>query len=372
MAEVKTLPPPPPVRRFDELGRPTKAQVEYDLRLNEFIKQSAGVDPNLIAKVSQIEVTANDALARIRTEETVRAADDLAISSQVTTVQADVGKNTALINSETTARTTGDAALATRIDNLVVTSGNNAAVIIDSEAQARIAADVALGVRIDDIKADAFQNSADIKIETTARVTSDSALAQQITTLEATVNNDINAKITAETTARTTADTALANQITALQVSVGTDISARLAAEATTRAQADQALSQQITTVEANVTNNLSAKLTQTTQAVADINGNLATKWAIEGTINGTTGKLEFSGVKKADGTGAQFGLFIGANTTINGSLLVQGSITADKLSANTLSAINADMGTITAGVMRSIDGKFIIDLTNKSITISD
>jgi hypothetical protein len=338
MAEVKTLPPPPPVRRFDELGRPTKAQIEYDLRLNEYI-QKGGNDPALIAKVNDVESKANDALAKIAKEQTERTDGDTAIAGQLTTIRAEVGDNKALITTETTARASGDTVLADRIDKLVVLSNNGAAVAIDAETQARITADTALGVRIDAIKADAFQNSADIKTEETARVTGDTALAQQIT---------------------------------ALQASVGTDISARLTAEATTRAAADQALSQQITTVEANVTNNLSAKLTQTTQAVADINGNLATKWAIEGTINGTTGKLEFSGVKKADGTGASFGLFIGANTTINGALLVQGSITADKLSANTLSAINADMGTITAGVMRSADGKFIIDLTNKTITISD
>jgi hypothetical protein len=338
MAEVKTLPPPPPVRRFDELGRPTKAQIEYDLRLNEYI-QKGGNDPALVAQVHRIESQVGDNLARLVREETARTDGDTVIAGQLTTIQAEVSSNKALITSEATARVSGDDILGKRIDSLVITSGNGAAVAIDAEVQARINADIALGVRIDAISADAFQNAADIKTEETARVTQDSALAQQIT---------------------------------ALQASVGTDISARLTAEATARANADAALSQQITTVEANVTNNLSAKLTQTTQAVADINGNLSTKWAIEGTINGTTGKLEFSGVKKADGTGAQFGLFIGANTEISGSLLVRGSVSADRLSANTLSAINADLGTVTAGMMRSNDGKFIIDLSNKSITISD
>lgn len=338
MAEVKTLPPPPPVRRFDELGRPTKAQIEYDLRLNEFI-QKGGNDPALIAQVNNLESKTNDALARIAREETARTDGDTVIAGQITTIQAEVNSNNALITSETTARVSGDTVLADRIDKIVITSNNGAVVAIDAETQARITADVALGNRIDKITTDAFQNAADISTETTARVTADTALAQQITVLQATVNNDIQAKITAEATARATAD---------------------------------QALSQQITTVEANVTNNITGKLTQTQQAVADINGNLATKWAIEGNINGVTGGLTFTGVKKADNSGPVYNLEINAGVTINGGLIVKNSITADKLSANSLSAINADLGTVTAGVMRSTDGKFIIDLTNKSITISD
>ena len=338
MAEVKTLPPPPPVRRFDELGRPTKAQIEYDLRLNEYI-QKGGNDPALAAKVNQIESQVGDNLARLIREETARADGDTIIANTVTTVQAATANNTALITTEQTARIQGDDVLGKRIDHLVITSNNGAAVAIDAEVQARINADLALGVRIDAVSADAFQNSADIKREETARITEDAALAQQITTLQATVNNDITAKLTAEQTARANADTALA---------------------------------QQILTVETNVNNNLTAKITQTQQAITDINGNLSTKWAIEGNINGATGKLEFTGVKKADGTGASFGLFIGANTTIAGNLIVDGSISASKLSANQLSAINADLGTVTAGMMRSPDGKFIIDLNNKAITISD
>jgi hypothetical protein len=46
-------------------------------------------------------------------------------------------------------------------------------------------------------------------------------------------------------------------------------------------------------------------------------------------------------------------------------------SITASKLNVDNLSAINADMGIVTAGRMQSADGTFIIDLTNKFISIS-
>jgi len=52
------------------------------------------------------------------------------------------------------------------------------------------------------------------------------------------------------------------------------------------------------------------------------------------------------------------------------GELIVDGSITANVLDVQDLSAITADMGTITAGVLQSTDQKFTINLTNKTISI--
>lgn len=46
------------------------------------------------------------------------------------------------------------------------------------------------------------------------------------------------------------------------------------------------------------------------------------------------------------------------------------GTLDASKISATSLSAITANAGTITAGVLRSSDNKFVIDLNNKTITI--
>lgn len=59
------------------------------------------------------------------------------------------------------------------------------------------------------------------------------------------------------------------------------------------------------------------------------------------------------------------------ATVGINGNLLVDGTILARSLSVGTLSAITADVGTVTAGVLKSSDDKFVIDLTNKTITIT-
>lgn len=55
----------------------------------------------------------------------------------------------------------------------------------------------------------------------------------------------------------------------------------------------------------------------------------------------------------------------------IDGDLIADGTIQARSLVAEKLSAISADLGTITAGKMQSDDGKFVIDLDNKTISIT-
>jgi len=62
-------------------------------------------------------------------------------------------------------------------------------------------------------------------------------------------------------------------------------------------------------------------------------------------------------------------GTFI-ANTVITNDMLA-GSITAGKIQTTTLSAIATNVGTVTAGTLQSTDGNFVIDLTNKTITIT-
>ncbi|SHJ69729.1 protein of unknown function [Bradyrhizobium lablabi] len=56
----------------------------------------------------------------------------------------------------------------------------------------------------------------------------------------------------------------------------------------------------------------------------------------------------------------------------ISGNMYLDGAITARVLNVGSLSAISANMGTITAGLMQSPDGHFVVDLTNRRLTISD
>lgn len=65
-------------------------------------------------------------------------------------------------------------------------------------------------------------------------------------------------------------------------------------------------------------------------------------------------------------------GLVDGVSTVgINGNLLVDGSIAARSLDVATLSAITADIGEVTAGVLRSSDDSMVIDLDAGTIVIT-
>ena len=58
--------------------------------------------------------------------------------------------------------------------------------------------------------------------------------------------------------------------------------------------------------------------------------------------------------------------------TKIDGGDIYTNTVTATQINVSSLSAINADMGTLTAGIARSSDSKFIIDFTNKHLKVYD
>lgn len=57
---------------------------------------------------------------------------------------------------------------------------------------------------------------------------------------------------------------------------------------------------------------------------------------------------------------------------TIQAAQIAAGSISADKMAVATLSAIAANIGTVTSGMLQSSDGKMQVDLTNRRILIQD
>jgi hypothetical protein len=120
------------------------------------------------------------------------------------------------------------------------------------------------------------------------------------------------------------------------------------------------------------------ASVTQTASAAQSTANGLSYEWSVVGTLDGApAGSIRLLGASQTNPTtgvrSTLSNLIIDANTTINGDLVVNGSITRNKLGGlNYVSDISADVGTLTAGTLRSADNKFIIDLTNRTITISD
>ena len=209
--DQETLPPPPHIPRVDTAGRPSKAQIDYDIRLQKNFndKQAANqaalnavetylenqitsVDEDLqsarddfleIAEVvTNIQSETENSSAAIIELQGAFADEQDAVAGEITLINARVDDTEASIYSESLVRASGDTALGSRIDNLILTTDNDAAVIIDSEAQARISADEALGVRIDNVTAELDDVSAAVTEEVTARVTGDKAVASKVTT----------------------------------------------------------------------------------------------------------------------------------------------------------------------------------------------
>lgn len=239
------------------------------------------------------------------------------------------------------------------------------------------------------------------------------AVSQDLTTAQA--------AITSEASTRADADGALATQISSISAAyqlADTDLSASISNEATARANQDTTLATQISTVSTTVGQNTASitQLTETTDGYAgkwslSFNANNRVVGAV--TLNGTQTASEFAILADkfivvhptANGTTLQafiIGLVNGVSTVgINGNLIVDGtigarhivadsitatqiaagaigaseiaaaSITADKLNVTALSALTANLGTVTAGVLQSSDGKMVINLNTKSIKMT-
>ena len=130
----------------------------------------------------------------------------------------------------------------------------------------------------------------------TARTNQYTALASDITTVQANVGNNT-AAITNEQTARVNADNAISSSVTALTSQVNTNTAA-ISNEATTRANADSALSSQVTTVSTNL-GNLSSSVTTQMSTVNSRLGGMESKYTL--TIDNNGYVSGFESVANAD-----------------------------------------------------------------------
>jgi len=60
------------------------------------------------------------------------------------------------------------------------------------------------------------------------------------------------------------------------------------------------------------------------------------------------------------------------ATNAVTSDTIAANAITSDKINVNALSAISANLGTVTAGKAKSADGKFEIDLVNRTLKVFD
>ncbi|EKS29271.1 hypothetical protein [Afipia felis] len=170
-------------------------------------------------------------------------------------------------------------------------------------------------------------------------------------------------------------------------------LSSSISSVQTVAASNTEAIASLDTTVSASI-DDLTASVNENATAVADINGNLAASWGMEvdadGAIaslkalaGGGTSALKFladviqfaiPGVTGGDAkTILQIGNVNGVPTLVlKADVLGDSTITAQHLVSGDVSALFASFGTMTAGVIQSADGKYVIDLTNGREIISD
>ena len=309
-------------------------------------------------------------------DETLRAYTDgktlaeaearLALGAALETADAELA---ASITTEQTARVTADEAEATAREELAAQIESDLATVngsIVNEASIRLAADQAeasarqaLQVTLEN---DVSDLEAAITNEATVRANADSAEASARTTLAARLDTDIattQAYIIDEQNARVSADSALTTSINSLTATVNSNTAA-IQNEATARANADSANATQITNVQARLDTGDFAAVKVSASASANAITGLNAKWGVQVNAGGQVAGIAlnsggqsyssftvladvFNVYHPSDGTPRQMfgmGYVNGAyRVGINGSLIVDGSITARRLAVGTITA---------------------------------
>jgi hypothetical protein len=200
------------------------------------------------------------------------------------------------------------------------------------------------------------KNSVAIRVEQQARLTEREAFASQIETISAQLGNAL-ADIVTETTARTNADNALA----AVDQTLTTALNGNIA---------------QVNILAASI-DGIEGRF----GVAINTNGQVVGLIQLDGSAAGSNftvvaDKFQVAQPDAAGGTPVP--VFTIANVggtnklVLRGDMIADGTITTAKLIASALSAITANLGTITAGILQSADGKFVIDLNAKTISIEN
>ena len=206
------------------------------------------------------------------------------------------------------------------------------------------------------------QNKADIRLEKIVRKSQTEAFAQQIQTIETTLNETVAAQITQEITARSTADSALASQIDTVSSALGENIST-----VSVLATSVDGIKSQFTVALNNNGNVI---------GLVDLSGeNGSASFTVEAAkflvaLTGTPGGMAvpvFS-IQNVNGS---------PKLALRGDMIADGSITAAHISAASIATLyisdpaNTYFWDFANGRDGSTDGKFLIDRKNKVIDIT-
>lgn len=221
-----------------------------------------------------------------------------------------------------------------------------------------------------------YQNRASISVEQLVRNSETVNLASQITTLTSSLATT-NATVS-------TNQTTVAGQISALSAQDAT-LAAAITAGDNANASSITALASTVTTVQTQANGNT----TSISTIQSSLNGTQA-RWGVVINANGqVTGLIRLDGgstgstftvvadkfvVAHPSSPGTTQVVFVAGNINgvsgvgINGNVLIDGSVLARHIAVGSLSAISADIGTVTAGLIRNSADTIRFDLPNMKI----
>lgn len=379
-------------------------------------------DENLASSITSLTATmsANQSTtsAAITAEQAARASADSAIAEDVTTLEALVDNNNtttlAAINAEQIARASADGALASDIttiqaDYLTSTDATTINAAISAEAATRADADGALTTSITTLRSDVSEDiSAAVQVEAEARAEANGNIESRYTVkvdaaghiagygLIATANND-----TPTSAFGVRADEFFVAPPTIYQSSAPSS-SQRYNGMVWTDSDNDRTQYWDADNNQwADEPNNVLPFVVRGSPTT--INGEsvpagvyIGDAFIANGTItNAKIGNAAIDNAKIAnldagkittgflDATRIETGSIDAKIANIDAAVITTGTIDTARIddatitlaqidvgTITTLDAVSADMGTITAGKMQSTDGKFVIDLDNKTISI--
>lgn len=208
--------------------------------------------------------------------------------------------------------------------------------------------------RIEVVDADAAASIEQVK---TVALSTQSTFAAYTITVNASLGS-VQSQVTSTMVTLSTLDATFGSFQTSVTSQFGTTNSA-ITSEASTRSTADTALAGTIDTVSTTV----NGHTTSISTVSSSINGISAQFGVLITNDGGAPTGFVLSGIRKLDGT---------FSTTFNmyGDILVNGSVTAGKMNVATLSAITANIGEVTAGLIRGVSNKMRLLLNDDRIEI--
>lgn len=189
------------------------------------------------------------------------------------------------------------------------------------------------------------------RVLTTKIDTDVGAVAQSVTALQAQVGDDLQSSITELQQAVANESEARATAISGLTTTVDNNTS-QIATEAQARADGDSANASVISGLQSTVDGNTaSLGVLQ-----SSING-VEVRFGVVGTINGVTGGFQFTGIEQLDGS-------VSYNFEINGNVIVDGSLSANALQANSLEVLFAAVNILTISTrLQNPSGSVVLDM---------